>query len=62
MATRTERIDLRVTPEEKSALSSAAAAVGMTLTGYLLFKVGELAGEALGDAIVKKAKQKSPKS
>lgn len=59
MAARTERIDLRVTPEEKSALNSAAVAAGMTLTGYLLYKVGELAGEAIADSIIKKAgKQK----
>lgn len=62
MATKTERIDLRVTPEEKQALTKAAAAVGMTVSGYLLYKVGEMAGEALGDAIIAKVKSKTGKS
>lgn len=33
---RTERIPLRVTPEEKERLTAAARALGMTLTDYIL--------------------------
>lgn len=50
---RSERIELRATPEEKKALTSAAAAAGLTLTGYILFKLGEIAGGALADSIKK---------
>lgn len=54
---RTERINLRATPEEKKALSSAAAAAGMSMTAYLLFKIGEIAGEAIADQIKKGSKK-----
>lgn len=56
--TRTERIELRATPEEKQALTSAAAAAGLTLTGFILYKIGEIAGEALADHIVRKGEKK----
>lgn len=56
--TRTERIELRATPEEKQALTSAAAAAGLTLTGYILFKLGEIAGEAIADQVIKKGAKK----
>lgn len=55
---RTERINLRATPEEKKALSNAAAAAGMTMTAYLLFKIGEIAGEAIADQIIRKGEKK----
>lgn len=53
MAKRTERIEFRVTPEEKQALTTAAAAAGLTLTGYMIYRLAEVTGEMLGDAIVK---------
>ena len=56
---RTERIEIRATPEEKQALTSAAAAAGLTLTGYILFKLGEFAGEAIADQIVRKGEKKN---
>lgn len=33
---RTENVNLRVTPEEKKMLKMQAAALGMTVTGYLM--------------------------
>jgi len=54
---RTERVNLRVTPEEKARLETAAAAAGMTMTAYILFKLGEIAGEAIGAAIQKGGKK-----
>lgn len=46
-AKKTERIDLRVSPEEKSMLKELAAAAGLTVTGFLLAAVS---GAILGDA------------
>lgn len=45
---RTENVNLRVTPEEKKMLKMQAAALGMTVTGYLMgLAVGAIAaGEA----------------
>jgi uncharacterized protein (DUF1778 family) len=54
---RTERISMRFTPEEKARLQTAAAAAGMTITAYILFKLGEVAGEAIGTAIQKGGKK-----
>jgi uncharacterized protein (DUF1778 family) len=56
-AVKTERVNLRFSPEEKARLETAAAAAGMTMTAYILFKLGEVAGEAIGTAIQKGGKK-----
>lgn len=50
---RTERINLRVTPEEKQRLVEAAAVAGLTLTGYLL---GDKLGQLIIDGFTKPKK------
>lgn len=55
---RTERIEIRATPEEKKALTAASAAAGLTMTAFLLLKIGEVAGEAIADKIIGKEKTK----
>lgn len=55
--TRSERIELRATKEEKQALEKAAKAAGMTVTAFILFMLGEVAGEAIGTAIKKGGKK-----
>ena len=52
MAQKTERIDLRVTPEEKTIIQTAAATAGLTITAYLLAQIGLAVGDAIGKAIV----------
>lgn len=52
MPKRTERIDLRVTPEEKEQIKQAALTAGLTVTGLLMAKIGELAGDMIGKAII----------
>jgi len=52
---RTEYIGIRVTPEEKEALKSLAAAAGLTLTGFLL---GEALGDKLGEQYLKSRDKK----
>lgn len=56
--TRTERIELRATPEEKKLMLAKAAAAGLTLTGYIMLCIGAgKAGEKIGDAIAKNVKK-----
>ena len=55
---KTEVVRMRVTPEQRDNIKAAAPAAGMTMTAYMLFKLGMSAGEALGDAIIKSAKSK----
>lgn len=52
--TRTERIELRATPEEKKALTDAAAAAGLTMTAFILLQIGEIAGEAIAKKALRK--------
>lgn len=44
-----EQINIRVTPEEKRLLAKKAAAVGLSVSGFLLF---EALGEELGQVIL----------
>lgn len=63
MSLKNERIAVQVTPEQKAAIQDAAAAVGLTMSGYLLFSAFEKMGEQLGqnilDIIESKKKQSS---
>lgn len=52
MPEKSEVVRMRVTPEEKSAILKGASALGLTMSAYMLFKLGLTAGEALGDAIL----------
>lgn len=52
---RTEYIGIRVTPEEKAAITKLAKAAGVTLTGFL---VGQALGDSLGKKIVSKKNSK----
>lgn len=52
---RTENVNLRVTPEEKKMLKMQAAALGMTVTGYLL---GLAIGSVVGGEATKNGSEK----
>lgn len=45
-------IRFRCSPSERSAIAKGAAALGMTLSGYILFKLGVDAGEKIADVIL----------
>lgn len=53
---------MRVTPEQRDTIKAAASAAGLTMSAYMLFKLGISAGEALGDAIIKSKKSRTEKS
>lgn len=59
-ASRTERIDIRTTAAEKMELVARAAAMGLTVSAYLLYMAGVRTGEALGDAILETLKNAEP--
>lgn len=60
---KTERLTIQVTPEQKKAIKDAAVAVGLTVSGYVLYSTFEQIGEQLGQNILdmmdKKKKQDS---
>lgn len=45
---------MRATPEEKKALTDAAAAAGLTMTAFILLQIGEIAGEAIAKKVIRK--------
>ena len=49
---RDQRLEIRLTSEEKIALFNAAAAAGVTVTSFLL---GHALGERFGDAVLKES-------
>ena len=49
---RSERLYVRLTPLEKQTLVNAAKLAGMTVTGYLLYKLGEDLGYEIADKAV----------
>lgn len=49
---KTERLQIMVTPEQKALIKDAAKAVGLTLSGYVLFSTFEKIGEQLGQNIL----------
>lgn len=60
---KSERLNIQVTPEQKQAIKDAARAVGLTVSGYVLFATFERIGETLGqnilDAMEKQKRQDS---
>ena len=49
---KTERLNIQVTPEQKGLIKDAAKAVGLTVSGYVLFSTFERIGEQLGQNIL----------
>ena len=49
---KTERLNIQVTPEQKALIKDAAKAVGLTVSGYVLFSTFERIGEQLGQNIL----------
>lgn len=47
---KTERLEIRMTVEEKEMLKKLAAAAGVTMAGYL---IGNALGDAIGQTILK---------
>ena len=47
---RTERLEIRMTVEEKETLKKLATAAGVTMAGYL---IGHALGDAIGQTILK---------
>ena len=59
---KTERLHIMVTPEQKALIKDAAKALGLTVSGYVLFSTFEKIGEQLGQNIldlIEKKKQDS---
>lgn len=57
---RSERLEMRVTPEEKKTLLANAAALGLTLTSLVVTFLGtEMLGEKLADKLVQTVKTKN---
>lgn len=55
---RTERIELRITPEDKAKLKSGAKAFGVTLSAFLLFSAFEKLGESVADGFLGSSEKK----
>lgn len=49
---KTERVTIQVTPEQKAVLKDAAKAVGLTVSGLVLYSTFEKIGEQLGQHIL----------
>lgn len=49
---KTERLTIQVTPEQKAVLKDAAKAVGLTVSGLVLYSTFEKIGEQLGQSIL----------
>lgn len=59
---KTERLSIMVTPEQKSLIKDAAKAVGLTVSGYVLFSTFERIGEQLGQNILDRLEKKGQDS
>lgn len=55
---KTERLNIMVTPEQKALLKDAAKAVGLTVSGLVLYSTFEKIGEQLGQNILDLAEKK----
>lgn len=51
-ALKSERLSIQVTPEQKRLIKDAAKAVGLTVSGYVLYSTFERIGEQLGQNIL----------
>lgn len=52
MANKTERLEIRISPEDKRMLQLAAASAGLTVSALLAAQIGSLIGDAIGKAII----------
>ena len=59
---KTERLHIMVTPEQKALIKDAAKALGLTVSGYVLFSTFEKIGEQLGQNILDLIEQKKQDS
>lgn len=59
---KTERLSIMVTPEQKALIKDAAKAVGLTVSGYVLFSTFERIGEQLGQNILDRLEKKGQDS
>lgn len=59
---KTERLSIQVTPEQKAVIRDAARAVGLTLSGYVLYSTFEKIGEQLGQSILDLTEKKKQDS
>ena len=55
---KTERVTIQVTPEQKALIKDAAKAVGLTVSGYVLYNTFEKIGDQLGQSILDLADKK----
>lgn len=49
---KTERLNIQVTPEQKKLIKDAAKAVGLSVSGFVLFSTFEKIGEQIGQNIL----------
>lgn len=49
---KTERLNIQVTPEQKRLIKDAAKAVGLSVSGFVLFSTFEKIGEQIGQNIL----------
>ena len=59
---KTERLTIQVTPEQKAVLKDAAKAVGLTVSGLVLYSTFEKIGEQLGQSILDHIEKKRQNS
>ena len=52
MAEKNDVIRFRCSPAQRRAITKAAKAVGMTLSGYILWTLGVQAGEKIADVLL----------
>lgn len=55
---KTEKLQIMVTPEQKQLLKDAAKAVGLTVSGLVLYSTFEKIGEQLGQSILDRMDKK----
>lgn len=49
---KTERVNIRVSPEEKQEMQRIADALGLSLSAYLVWRTSLRLGEKIGDVII----------
>lgn len=55
---KTEKLQIMVTPEQKQLIKDAAKAVGLTVSGLVLYSTFEKIGEQLGQNILDRMNRK----
>lgn len=54
---KSEVVRFRASKEQQERIKTAAAAAGLTMSAYILWKLGEVAGDVIADAILKGGKK-----